>query len=191
MPCTSLTPHSCRFSNMLQSSVIERNVVATVSAKATPFASDILISQTDAPARMTMYVPNFEMNFLRISLDLKNLHFLLCVRHFHKSYSVYGVCGYVHFHHLAVCARYRVSVSSAIRNANAMYNCKCTPSAEETLVTPALAITFTGKCSVTDFNVFIEKNVFMMFTRFPRPARPSHGCCSVRHTDRCFPVLFA
>ena len=132
-------------------------MVATVSAKANPFASDILISHTDAPARMTMYVPNFEMNFFLISLLLKNLHFLLCDRNFHKSYNVYGVCGYVHFHHRAVCARYRVNVSSAIKNAKAMYNCKCMPSTADTLVTPALATTFAGKCSVTDFRVFIEK----------------------------------
>ena len=122
----------------------------------------MLISHTDAPARMTIYVPNFEMNFFRISLLLKKRHFLLCDLHFHKSYNVYGVCGYVHFHHLAVWARYRVSVSSAIRNAKATYNCKCMPSAEDTPVTPALATTFAGKCSVTDFNVFIEKYVFIL-----------------------------
>ena len=157
MPCTSLTPHSCRFSNILHNSVMLKNVVATVSAKANPCAKLMLISQTDAPARMTIYVPNFEMNFFLISLLLKKRHFLLCDLHFHKSYSVYGVCGYVHFHHRAVWARYRVNVSNAIRNAKAMYSCKCMPSAEDTLVTPALATTLAGKCSVTAFNVFVEK----------------------------------
>lgn len=78
---------------MLQSSVIERNVVATVSVKANPFAKLIEISHTDAPARMTMYVPNFETNFFRISPLLKNLHLRLCDLNFHKSYNVYGVCG--------------------------------------------------------------------------------------------------
>lgn len=46
-----------------------------------------------------------------------------------------------------------------------MYNCRCMPSAEDMLVTPALATTFAGKCSVTDFNVLIEKYVFILECR--------------------------
>jgi hypothetical protein len=37
------------------------------------------------------------------------------------------------------------------------------PSAEDTLVTPALATILAGRCSATDFSVFIEKYVFIFF----------------------------